>query len=81
MGENNTLDENEGRKHIKLLIRNLWQELNGLAMTKTLPLSIVNASLNMARTAQVIYQHGDDKSTLSVDDYVQKLIFTSFPSH
>ncbi|WJX69134.1 putative terpene synthase 11, variant 2 [Trifolium repens] len=81
MGENNTLDENEGRKHIKLLIRNLWQELNGLAMTKTLPLSIVNACLNMARTAQVIYQHGDDKSTFSVDDYVQKLIFTSFPSH
>ncbi|PNY00011.1 myrcene synthase [Trifolium pratense] len=77
MGENNILDENEGRKHIRLLIRNLWQELNGLAMTKTIPLSIVNASLNMARTAQVIYQHGDDKSTFTVDDSVQKLIFTS----
>ncbi|CAJ2660376.1 unnamed protein product [Trifolium pratense] len=77
MGENNILDENEGRKHIRLQIRNLWQELNGLAMTKTIPLSIVNASLNMARTAQVIYQHGDDKSTFTVDDSVQKLIFTS----
>ncbi|CAJ2660374.1 unnamed protein product [Trifolium pratense] len=77
MGENNILDENEGRKHIRLLIRNLWQELNGLAMTKTIHLSIVNASFNMARTAQVIYQHGDDKSIFIVDDSVQKLIFTS----
>ncbi|GAU17057.1 hypothetical protein TSUD_105560 [Trifolium subterraneum] len=80
MGENNILDENEGRKHIRLLIRNLWQELNGLAMSKTIPLSIVNASLNMARTAQVIYQHGDDKSTFTVDDYVQTLIFASLPT-
>jgi (3S)-linalool synthase len=79
MGENNILDENEGRKHIRLLIGNLWQELNG-AMNKTIPLSIVNASLNMARTAQVIYQHGDDKSTFTVDDYVQTLIFTSLPT-
>ncbi|XP_058773844.1 probable terpene synthase 11 [Vicia villosa] len=80
MGENNITDENEGRKHIRLLIGNLWRELNGLAMTKTLPLSVVKASLNMARTAQVIYQHGDDKSTFSVDDYVQTLIFTSLPT-
>ncbi|WJX69132.1 putative terpene synthase 11 [Trifolium repens] len=80
MGENNILDENEGRKHLRLLIGNLWQELNGLAMNKTIPLSIVNASLNMARTAQVIYQHGDDKSTFTVDDYVQTLIFTSLPT-
>ncbi|XP_058762450.1 probable terpene synthase 11 [Vicia villosa] len=80
MGENNITDENEGRKHIRLFIGNLWRELNYLAMTKTLPLSVVKASLNMARTAQVIYQHGDDKSTFSVDDYVQSLIFTSLPT-
>ncbi|XP_058779975.1 probable terpene synthase 11 isoform X2 [Vicia villosa] len=80
MGENNIRDENEGRKHIRLFIGNLWRELNGLAMTKTLPLSVVKASFNMARTAQVIYQHGDDKSTFSVDDYVQSLIFTSLPT-
>ncbi|CAL5200497.1 unnamed protein product [Lathyrus oleraceus] len=81
MGENDIIDENEGRKHIRLVIRNLWRELNGLAMNKTVPLSVVKASLNMARTAQVIYQHGDDKSTFTVDDYVQTLIFTSLPSN
>jgi len=80
MKENNISDENEARKHIRLLIGNLWRELNGLAMTKTIPLSVVKVSLNMARTAQVIYQHGDDQSTFTVDDYVQTLIFTSFPN-
>ncbi|RHN75612.1 putative geranyl diphosphate diphosphatase [Medicago truncatula] len=80
MKENNISDENEARKHLRLLIGNLWRELNGLAMSKTIPLSVVKASLNMARTAQVIYQHGDDQSTFTVDDYVQTLIFTSFPN-
>ncbi|TKY48784.1 terpene synthase 11 [Spatholobus suberectus] len=77
MIENNISDENVARKHIRQLIGNLWLELNGLAMTTTaLPLSVMKASLNMARTAQVIYQHGDDQSTFTVDDYVQTLLFT-----
>src|ERR1044072_7451713 len=76
MKENNISDENEARKHIRNFIGNLWPELNSLAMTTTaLPPSIVEASLNMARTGQVIYQHGDDKSAYTVDDYVQKMIF------
>ncbi|XP_004487361.1 probable terpene synthase 11 [Cicer arietinum] len=79
MKENNILDENVARKNIRLLIGKLWRELNGLAMTKTVPLSIVKASLNMARTSQVIYQYGDDKSTFTVDECVQTLIFTSLP--
>ncbi|RYQ97607.1 hypothetical protein Ahy_B08g093677 isoform E [Arachis hypogaea] len=74
MRENNGCDENEARKHIRGLIGKLWLELNGVAMNTTaLPSSIVKACFNMARTAQVIYQHGDDKSTYTVDDYVQTL--------
>ncbi|KAL2331794.1 hypothetical protein Fmac_019375 [Flemingia macrophylla] len=77
MTENNIVDENIARKHIRQVIRNLWPELNSLVMTTTtLPLSVMNASLNMARTAQVIYQHGDDQNTFTVDDYVQTLLFT-----
>ncbi|QHN95392.1 hypothetical protein HN51_043243 [Arachis hypogaea] len=77
MRENNGCDENEARKHIRGLIGKLWLELNGVAMNTTaLPSSIVKACFNMARTAQVIYQHGDDKSTYTVDDYVQTLFFT-----
>ncbi|MED6205005.1 putative terpene synthase 11 [Stylosanthes scabra] len=78
MRENNGCDnEDEARKHIRGLIGKLWLEMNGLAMnTTSLPSSIVKACFNMARTAQVIYQHGDDKSTYTVDDYVQTLFFT-----
>ncbi|KAK7335549.1 hypothetical protein VNO80_27453 [Phaseolus coccineus] len=77
MTENNISDENVARKHIRRFIRNLWPELNSLALTTTsLPFSIMKASLNMARTAQVIYQHGDDQNTFTVDDYVQTLLFT-----
>jgi len=77
MIENNISDENVARKHIRRFIRNLWPELNSLVLTTTsLPFSIMKASLNMARTAQVIYQHGDDRNTFTVDDYVQTLLFT-----
>lgn len=82
MRDNNVSDEDEARKHIRWLIGKLWLQLNGLAMNTTaLPSSIVKASLNMARTAQVIYQHGDDKSTYTVDDYVQTLLFTPSASY
>ncbi|CAL5200498.1 unnamed protein product [Lathyrus oleraceus] len=80
MEQNITFDENESRKHIRMTIRNVWRELNGPSMTKTIHFSLVKASLNMARTAQVIYQHGDDKITFIVDDYVLTLIFTSLPT-
>ncbi|RDX63322.1 putative terpene synthase 11, partial [Mucuna pruriens] len=77
MTHNNISNENVARKHIRQLIRNLWPELNSLAMTTTaLPSLVIKASLNMARTAQVIYQHGDDQNTYTIDDYVQTLLFT-----
>ncbi|KAL2331792.1 hypothetical protein Fmac_019373 [Flemingia macrophylla] len=80
MLENNIFDENVARKYIKNLIGNLWSELNGLAFTTTaLPYSVMKVSLNMARTAQVIYQHGDDQSTPTVDDHVQTLLFRPLP--
>ncbi|TKY48786.1 terpene synthase 11 [Spatholobus suberectus] len=82
MIENNISDENVARKHIKKLIGNLWPELNGLAMsTNALPWSVTKASLNMARTCQVIYQHGDDPSTITVDDHLQTLLFTPSASY
>ncbi|KAK4255395.1 hypothetical protein QN277_008400 [Acacia crassicarpa] len=79
MRENNHLEEDEARKYIKERIGKLWWELNSIAMaSKSMPWSTMKASLNVARTAQVIYEHGDDKSAYSVDDYVQALLFQSF---
>lgn len=83
MRENNISDEDKGRKYIRQLIGKLWLELKSIAMASSNPLtlSISKASLNMARTAQVIYQHGDDKSAYSVDDCVQALIFRPFANY
>ncbi|XP_021688997.2 probable terpene synthase 11 isoform X2 [Hevea brasiliensis] len=68
--------EDEGRKQVRQLIRSLWIDLNGeLVAPSSMPLSIINASFNLARTAQVVYQHGDDKKGSSVDDQVQALIY------
>ncbi|KAM6549108.1 hypothetical protein CsatB_020784 [Cannabis sativa] len=76
MKEENIESEDEARKHIKKLIRSSWIELNGeLKAPSALPRSITTACFDLARTAQVIYQHGDDQSFLSVEDHVQSLFF------
>ncbi|CAK7351917.1 unnamed protein product [Dovyalis caffra] len=69
--------EKEAREHIRNLISSSWLELNSelVAPTTELPLSIIQASLNLARTAQVMYQHGDDENASTVADNVQALIF------
>ncbi|KAF7805841.1 putative terpene synthase 11 [Senna tora] len=55
MRENGISEEEEGRKYVRQLIRKLWLELNNFAMASSnaLPQSIVRASLNVARTAQM----------------------------
>ena len=77
MKENDISDETFARKHIRQVIGNLWSELNSLVIaTTTLPFTIRKASLNMARTSQFIYQHGDDQTMPTVNDLVKLLIFT-----
>nr|AWF79084.1 terpene synthase [Pelargonium graveolens] len=68
--------EEEGRRQIRQMIRELWVELNGeLVAQNGLPLSLISASLNVARTAQVVYQHGDDNTFSGVEDHAQALFF------
>ncbi|KAJ6379138.1 hypothetical protein OIU76_015866 [Salix suchowensis] len=70
--------EKEAREHIRNLISSSWLELNGelVSPTAALPLSIVKASLNLGRTAQVVYEHGDDENASCVAENVQALIYT-----
>nr|WDY79046.1 geraniol synthase [Actinidia chinensis] len=78
MREKNLSSEEEGRKQVKRLIGGLWKELNGKLMDpKALPLPLIKTSFHMSRTAQVIYQHGDNNKFPSVDDCVESLFFTS----
>ncbi|XP_028796663.1 probable terpene synthase 11 [Neltuma alba] len=82
MRDNPHLEEDKARKYVRERIGKLWWELNSIAMaSKSLPWSTVKASLNVARSAQVIYEHGDDRNAYSVDDYVQALLFRSFSNH
>ncbi|GFY99123.1 terpene synthase 21 [Actinidia rufa] len=75
--EKNLSTEGEARNHVKKHIRSLWKELNGELMApEALPLPLIKTSFNMSRTAQVIYQHGDDNTFPCVDDCVQSLFFT-----
>ncbi|XP_068644521.1 probable terpene synthase 11 [Aristolochia californica] len=67
--------EEDARKHVRKLIQLEWKELNKeLYSPSPLPLSITRASLNLARTAQVVYQSGDDDRCSSVDDHVSSLL-------
>lgn len=82
MREKKITDEEDARKDIRNLIRRLWVDLNShLTAECGLPLSIVNASLNLARTSQVVYQTGDDHSsvTYSVREHTLKLFSDPIP--
>ncbi|XP_027172070.1 geraniol synthase, chloroplastic-like [Coffea eugenioides] len=77
MRENNITCDEEGRKRILQLIDNLWKDLNWeLVSRDAMPLAIIKAAFNMARSSQVVYQHEEESYFSSVDNYVESLFFT-----
>uniref|UniRef100_A0A1W7HBY8 Putative geraniol synthase n=1 Tax=Scoparia dulcis TaxID=107240 RepID=A0A1W7HBY8_SCODU len=76
MKERNLAKEERAREHLTRLILNEWKDLNSeLVGANALPLSLVRACFNMARTSQVIYQHQEDNYMSSVDKIFSFLIF------
>ncbi|PRQ52883.1 putative (E)-beta-ocimene synthase [Rosa chinensis] len=61
--EEKGISEEEAHKNIKGLICYSWKKINEDSAKATIPKSIVNLSLNMARTAHCIFQHGDGIGT------------------
>ncbi|KAL5797769.1 hypothetical protein ACOSQ2_002589 [Xanthoceras sorbifolium] len=58
------MSEEEARDRINGLISNSWKKLNEIKINKNyLPETMVKMCLNMARTAQCIFQHGDGIGT------------------
>ncbi|KAL6136842.1 hypothetical protein ACLB2K_062137 [Fragaria x ananassa] len=55
--------EEEAHDYMKGLICYSWKKINQETAKTTIPRSIVNMSLNMARTAHCIFQHGDGIGT------------------
>ncbi|KAF8391459.1 hypothetical protein HHK36_023764 [Tetracentron sinense] len=57
------VSEKQAREHIEGLVKDSWKKLNGECIKTSLPRPIVSMSLNMARTAQFIFEHGDGIGT------------------
>ncbi|WOL17765.1 putative terpene synthase 11 [Canna indica] len=76
MKEAGVASEEEGRLHIRKLIHSAWLDLNGeaFAATSTLPRSIVDVALNLARASQAMYQHGDDERVPGIKQHIQTLL-------
>ncbi|KAJ8628037.1 hypothetical protein MRB53_021344 [Persea americana] len=72
----------DARKHIKGLVRDCWKKMNEECLKCSLPNSYVETVLNMVRTAQCIYLHGDGigTSTGVTQDRVISLICEPIPS-
>ncbi|XP_051124747.1 monoterpene synthase TPS4, chloroplastic-like [Andrographis paniculata] len=67
--------EDEANENIKRRIRNAWKDMNGeLLESKILPLPLVKACFNMARTSQVVYQHKEDSYLSSVKKFVNFIL-------
>lgn len=51
--------EEEARGHVQQMISDTWNEMNYEAKIALLPRGFVEATVNLARMSQCIYQHGD----------------------
>lgn len=57
------ISEEQARDQVEKLIRYSWKKLNEASTDSSLPKSLINSSLNMARSAQCIFQFGDGIGT------------------
>ncbi|CAK9161365.1 unnamed protein product [Ilex paraguariensis] len=75
------VSEEQAYHHMKSLIISSWSNLNETIARKSHPQSLVRMSLNMARTAQCIFQNGDGigTSTAETKDTLTSLIVTPIP--
>ncbi|XP_059452377.1 probable terpene synthase 9 [Corylus avellana] len=76
-----SVSKEEAQDHIKRLINYSWRKLNEKGAKSSLPKSVVKMSINMARTAQCIYQHGDGLGTSTgvIKDHLTSLIVKPIP--
>ncbi|XP_058220233.1 probable terpene synthase 9 isoform X1 [Rhododendron vialii] len=58
-----SVTEEQARDHIKGLVLESWRKLNETIAQNSHPTPMISMSLNMARTAHCIYQHGDGIGT------------------
>ncbi|KAE9457781.1 hypothetical protein C3L33_10323, partial [Rhododendron williamsianum] len=76
-----SVTEEQAQDHIKGLVRESWRKLNETIAQNSPPTPMISMSLNMARTAHCIYQHGDGIGTSFgvTKDRVTSLIVDPIP--
>ncbi|KAJ0984441.1 hypothetical protein J5N97_002797 [Dioscorea zingiberensis] len=73
--EHGLLSEEDARGRIRGLIDRCWKDLNKESICLSqLCHPIAKTSLNLARTSQLIYQHGDDERAPSVEHNIRSLL-------
>ncbi|KAH7672182.1 Geranyl diphosphate diphosphatase protein [Dioscorea alata] len=73
--ENGFISEDDARNGVRGLIDQTWKDLNKeLIGLSPLGQSLIKVSLNLARTSQLIYQHGDDEKAPSIEDSIHSLL-------
>ncbi|XWS39484.1 hypothetical protein CRYUN_Cryun18bG0058700 [Craigia yunnanensis] len=73
----------EATEHIKGLVSHSWKKLNEESYKNSVPRSMINMCLNMARTSQCIFRHGDGigTSTGATKDLLMSLIVENITIH
>jgi hypothetical protein len=76
-----SVSEEEAQNHIRGLISYSWRKMNEESAKNSMPKSIVKMSINMARTAQFLFQNGDGIgiSTREIKDHLTSLIVKPIP--
>ncbi|KAK8484389.1 hypothetical protein V6N11_001647 [Hibiscus sabdariffa] len=66
----------EAMEHVRCLLARSWEKLNEESLKSLMPRSMIKMCLNMARTSQCLYQHGDGIGTSNgaTEDLLMSLI-------
>jgi hypothetical protein len=76
-----SVSKEEAQDHVRGLISYSWKKLNEESAKNSMLKSVVKMSLNMARTAQFLFQNGDciGTSTGVIKDHLTSLIIKPIP--
>ncbi|XP_077243407.1 alpha-terpineol synthase, chloroplastic-like [Tasmannia lanceolata] len=76
------VSEEIARKHMRALINDLWKKMNkDCAALSSFPQAFIDATVNLTRTAQCVYQYGDGFSdpNCKTKDRIKSLLVQSIP--
>ncbi|GMJ06375.1 terpene synthase 10 [Hibiscus trionum] len=59
------VSKEEAMEHVRRLLQSSWKKLNEESLKSSMPRSMTNMCLNMARTSHCLYRHGDRIGTSS----------------